>query len=242
LHNYDTTFHSYAANTSYKSARRIATVVRTLRPVTSVLDIGCAYGTWLRAWQDEGVEDCAGVDGNYVDRARLEIDGTRFTAYDVAQRFDLGRTFDVVESLEVAEHLPAAAAQTFVDNLVRHGDLILFSAALPGQGGEFHVNEQPPEYWRDLFAAHDYVGIDCIRGAIVGDGEVSPWYRYNCFVYARQELFDRLDDSIRRLRLPASGPILDISPLSYRLRRAIVRRLPYPIVNAISRAIAAWHR
>jgi hypothetical protein len=34
-------------------------------------------------------------------------------------------------SLEVAEHLPPGVAQTFVDALVRHGSVVLFSAAIP---------------------------------------------------------------------------------------------------------------
>ena len=241
MHTYDSNFHRYAANTSYRSARRITGLVRALRPIASVLDVGCAYGTWLRAWQEGGTEDCQGVDGDYVDRLRLEIDPARFAARDIGRPFDLGRRFDLVESLEVAEHVPAAAAGIFVDNLVRHGDLILFSAAPPGQGGEFHVNEQPFEYWRDLFAARDYVGIDCIRGPIAGDAEVSPWYRYNCFVYARRDVFAGFDQSVRRHQLPANGPILDPAPALYKLRRAIVRRLPRAVVNALSRIVARRH-
>ena len=59
----------------------------------------------------------------------------------------MNRKFDLVLSLEVAEHLPSECAEAFVESLVNLGPVILFSAAIPYQGGENHVNEQWPEYW-----------------------------------------------------------------------------------------------
>ena len=91
-----------------------------------------------------------GVDGPYVDRCKLLIDAGDFHAADLAAPIDLGRQFDLVQSLEVAEHLPAAKAEQFVETLTAHGSRILFSAAVPGQGGENHINEQLPDYWRAL--------------------------------------------------------------------------------------------
>ena len=62
---------------------------------------------------------------------------------NLANPVDLGRKFDLVQSLEVGEHLPKSAADTFVETLVKHGDVVLFSAASVGQGGHDHINEQP---------------------------------------------------------------------------------------------------
>jgi len=98
---------------------------------------------------------------------------------------DLGRHFDLVVSLEVAEHIPHASADTFVDSLVRHGDIVLFSAAIPGQGGTFHVNEQWPEYWGKRFKARGYVGIDCVRPLVWEDPSVDYWYAQNVFLFVR---------------------------------------------------------
>src|SRR5579862_3100091 len=61
--------------------------------------------------------------------------------------FNLGRSFDLAMSFEVAEHLPPDAAKGFVDSLTRLAPLVLFSAAIPFQGGVGHINEQWPEYW-----------------------------------------------------------------------------------------------
>jgi ribosomal protein L11 methylase PrmA len=39
----------------------------------SVVDVGCGLGTWLTAFNKEGVEDILGIDGEYVDRRMLKI-------------------------------------------------------------------------------------------------------------------------------------------------------------------------
>ncbi len=227
-HKYDTDFMSYADRASRLAAQTIVALLQRWFPVNSVLDVGCAKGTWLSAWSDAGARDIHGVDGDYVDRRTLVIPAECFSAKDLSRRFDLARRFDVVQSLEVAEHIQAAAADTFVDNLVRHaGDgLILFSAAPPGQGGEFHVNEQPYEYWRDKFAARGFIACDCIRPRVVTNHRVSFWYRYNTLLYVRQERLPDTHEDVRTSAVPNGTSIQDISPTLFRLRKAVVRQLP----------------
>ena len=128
------------------SRRSAASIVALLAPKlkpNSVLDVGCGRGVWPSEWRRAGVADSIGVDGPYVDRASLTIPSESFVAWDLSQPLKLDRHFDLVQSLEVAQCIDAAYADVFVDSLCRHGELIMFSAAVPGQGGERHVNEQP---------------------------------------------------------------------------------------------------
>jgi len=37
------------------------------------------------------------------------------------------------------------------------------SAAVLGQGGEHHLNEQPHDYWRDMFLQRGFALIDGLR-------------------------------------------------------------------------------
>jgi SAM-dependent methyltransferase len=154
--------------------------------VASVLDVGCGTGTWLATLLTLGVEDVIGIDGDYVDRALLEIPSERFLPLDLTHPFDLGRKFDLAISVEVAEHLPAAAADKFVDSLVRHAPAVLFSAAIPGQGGIDHVNEQWPEYWAERFASHGFLAVDAIRPRIWTDVRVAFWHAQNSILYVRE--------------------------------------------------------
>ncbi|TMJ41769.1 MAG: methyltransferase domain-containing protein [Alphaproteobacteria bacterium] len=150
MHEYGTDFYRFLASFAVRSAQRVVPELTAALPVRSVVDFGCGQGAWLSVWATAGAT-VVGVDGSYIDRRGLLIDPGDFYAADLAAPINLGRQFDLVQSLEVAEHLPGAKAAQFVDTLTAHGACVLFSAAVPGQGGENHVNEQPLGYWRAIF-------------------------------------------------------------------------------------------
>jgi len=238
---YDAVFHRYTAATSAIAARRITRIVRSILPLESVLDVGCGYGTWLRAWRELGVTEVQGVDGPWVDPTKLEIPPQSFAALDLSEPFSLSRRFDLVQSLEVAEHLPASRAATFVANLTAHADAVLFSAAPPGQGGENHVNEQPYDYWRRLFHDHEFVAIDCVRPLVAGDASVSAWYRYNTLLYLRPTALAAIPEYVRMFRVAEDAPVPDVAPSLYRWRRSAVRVLPQAVQYGLARGLARWH-
>jgi len=182
---YNDAFYRFLAVTSGASAHAVLPHLLDIIHPESVLDVGCGTGEWLKAFADAGVSDIQGVDGPWVNADALQIPRDCFRAVDLRVPIDLGRHFDLVVSLEVAEHIPHASADTFVDSLVRHGDIVLFSAAIPGQGGTFHVNEQWPEYWGKRFKARGYVGIDCVRPLVWEDPSVDYWYAQNVFLFVR---------------------------------------------------------
>lgn len=242
-HTYDAQFMDYTAHSSRQSARAIVALLRTVLPMSGVLDVGCARGTWLRAWQEAGVADIFGIDGNYVDASTLAIPSEHFRAVNLAQSIDLGRQFDLVQSLEVAEHVPACAADNFIENLVRHSrGMVLFSAAPPGQGGEYHVNEQPYEYWRAKFRARDFHPYDFIRPRIATDKEISFWYRYNTLLYVRKDRAGDLPEQIRSTQVDDALPIPDISPPSFRARKLLVKAMPYRLQHWLARCKARVNR
>jgi SAM-dependent methyltransferase len=237
-HFYDSQFLDYATRLSMRSALRIIKIVQDLLPVNSVLDVGCAQGAWLRVWREAGVADVIGVDGDYVARDSLQVPSECFVPRDVSAPFCLDRQFDLVQCLEVAEHIPAERAETLVENITRHGRCILFSAAPPGQGGEFHVNEQPYDYWRDRFRQRGYLAVDSIRSQIQGDHQVAAWYRYNTFLYLDRAILADASPGIRELVVPDGVPLGDISPVLYRIRKAAVRTMPFSAQQMIARLLA----
>ncbi len=93
---------------------------------------------------------------------------------------------DLVISLEVAEHLTPEAGQRLVDRLCGLSDLILFSAAIPGQGGTNHINERWQSEWAELFAQYEYRAFDIVRPKIWDDERIASYYRQNMIVYARR--------------------------------------------------------
>jgi hypothetical protein len=231
---YDSAFQNMAASGSAYAARRIISAIRTITPISSVADIGCARGTWLREWQAQAVDDVIGVDGDYVERSKLEIDLRRFVIRDLATPFDLGRQFDLVQSLEVAEHLPPERAASFVADLVTLSPVVLFSAAAPGQGGENHLNEQSAAYWQDLFRRHDYLAIDCLRPFLAKEMRIPAWYRYNLILYVKRDHIQHIDPFARQFQLGDDEAVRDLSPLPYRMRKRIVSLLPQSVCNRLA--------
>jgi SAM-dependent methyltransferase len=181
---YSRKFYEAQEHDSIRSAELIVPIVNDLIRPNSVVDVGCGTGTWLSVFQKLGVQDVIGIDGDWVEPRSLRIPPERFHVADLSGPTTLERKFDLVISLEVAEHLPASSAATFVDSLVSLGPVVLFSAAIPHQGGTHHVNEQWPEYWVRLFELRGYLVIDCIRRRVWNNPEVQWWYAQNTFIFA----------------------------------------------------------
>jgi len=230
MHEYSDQFYSYIGSGSHDSASVVVPLVKSAVPVGTVLDVGGGNGVWARVWEDNGAKATL-VDGDYV-RAPLVDD---FQPRDLSKPLDLGRRFDLVQSLEVAEHLPASSARDFVASLVRHGDVVLFSAAVPGQGGEHHVNEQPLEYWRALFAEREYDCFDFLRPALRERREVRPWYRYNTVIYANAAGQEQLAPGALATR---AHRIEEAGDFAWRLRKGVVRMLPRAAVDRIAMLMA----
>jgi 2-polyprenyl-3-methyl-5-hydroxy-6-metoxy-1,4-benzoquinol methylase len=176
---YDQAFYKKIAETARRSARQIVPTVLAYIEPKSVIDIGCGTGTWLSVFCENGITEILGVDGDFVPKGMLEIPSAQYVAFDLKHPFQCARRFDLVVSLEVAEHLPSHCAASFVASLVRLGPAVLFSAAIPGQGGTHHINEQWQDYWAELFTRHDYLPIDCVRREVWNNSEVAWWYSQN---------------------------------------------------------------
>jgi SAM-dependent methyltransferase len=174
----------------------------------TLLDIGCGTGTWLRAAIDLGVTTVVGIDGVRVPQEDLEVAEDRIEYLDLSEPFDLKQRFDLVLCLEVAEHLPQNSSCHFVSSIVAHSDLILFSAACPGQPGQHHINCQWPVYWQRLFNEHAFTCDDSVRWKIWDDARIPPWYRQNIFWARRDSTIAGLEPRLKGVVHPEFLPAL----------------------------------
>ena len=177
-------FFSEHADGSARSAATVVPLVLSLVPASSVVDVGCGIGPWAAEFMAQGVADVWGIDGDYVDRGQLRIPAEHFAARDLTKPLQFPRTFDLAVCLEVGEHLPASRAAGLVADLTSLAPCVLFSAAVPRQGGANHINEQYVPYWVDLFKKQGYEGIDPIRPRILGNDAVEWWYQQNVVMFA----------------------------------------------------------
>jgi hypothetical protein len=160
-------------------------------PWTRVLDVGCGRGDWLRACVDRGAQSAIGIDGPWNSATFPAGEPVQFRACDLstasaAQLGSLvsGPRADLAISVEAVEHLPPEAGDRVVELLVDRADVVLFSGAIPGQGGRLHCNEQWQSVWASRFAALGYLPYDVLRPRLWTCTGVEPWYRQNLLVYA----------------------------------------------------------
>ena len=194
----------------YDCSHKLVNLVRKFVNFNSVIDLGCAVGQILRACIDTGSDCVAGVDGEWVDRSKLVIPQDKFFQYDITiaglnEKLPAKR-FDLTISSEVAEHLDEKDSDVYMDNLTSFSDVILFSAAIPGQIGTHHVNEQWPSYWIKKFNERGFIPVDCIRPLIWNDEIIYVWYKQNLMFFVKKDSLENYPD----LAKYSDWPCLDL--------------------------------
>lgn len=181
---YDTEFYDIIRPGCRRSAEATLDVIAghlgaVAGSVSTVVDVGCGEGWWGRQFQDAGAT-VVGFDGGTAPQAQIPV-----TVCDLTQPIPTTERFDLAICLEVAEHLPESAGAHLVAELVRLADVVLFSAAMPRQGGTGHVNCRPPAYWAARFASEGYGCDGSLRWPIWDLPEVEPWYKSNLLLFGR---------------------------------------------------------
>ena len=153
----------------------------------SVVDVGCGIGTFLHVFKKAGVEDVLGYDGTWVNLDQLSkyLSPAFFKKVDLEKTLVPERTFDLALCLEVAEHLHPDSADNLVQTLTLLSSSILFAAAVPGQKGQNHINEQWPEYWQEKFSKYGYIFHDVLRPIFWNNEQIPRWYKQNMFMVVK---------------------------------------------------------
>jgi SAM-dependent methyltransferase len=212
---YTKDFYESLRNGVMRSAEVIVPLVLKLVPARSVVDIGCGDGSWLAVFRRQGVDEILGLDGDYVDRATLQIPAECFREYDLRVPLEIKRKFDLAISLEVAEHLPPECAGTFVRGLTELAPIVLFSAAIPFQGGTHHLNEQWPNKWVELFRERGYVPVDFVRKRVWQNEGVEFWYAQNTLLFVQQSVAERSDSLREELKRTNLDQLSLVHPRQY---------------------------
>jgi 2-polyprenyl-3-methyl-5-hydroxy-6-metoxy-1,4-benzoquinol methylase len=168
-----------------QSAEQVLPVLFSKKKPASLLDVGCGNGSWLKVAEKLGITDLKGIDAQEQLPGEWPLPADKFELVNLQEPFDLNRKFDMVLCLEVAEHLPEKDASNLIESLTKHSDLIVFSAAIPRQGGYMHINEQAPAYWQKLFNQSGFNTYDDIRPVIWNNEKIFWWYRQNIFIAER---------------------------------------------------------
>lgn len=197
---YNDSFYKSRDSNTKDSANQILNLLFTHYQPNSMVDFGCGVGTWLKTGKELGVSEILGLEGNWLDVKHLVIPEKNFLHKNLTSIIDLTKKYDLAISLEVAEHIEENFSNIFINNLTQASEIILFSAAVPGQRGSGHVNEQWPEYWIEKFKSKGYLPLDLIRPYIWQDSTIRSWYKQNTLLFIHK---NKLTD------FPKLTPFLD---------------------------------
>ncbi len=179
-------------DTQIPSARAIVPLLRSIVKPTSVVDVGCGRGFWLREFAQQGADRVFGLDGPWAPVDKLAIPQERFKSCNLDSAISLNETFDMAMSLEVAEHLPPERARGFVNDICGLAPVVFFGAAIPGQGGQHHYNEQWPSFWATLFEENGYLTYDIIRPEFWTNDSVTWWYKQNTALFVKASQAEKM--------------------------------------------------
>jgi hypothetical protein len=185
---YTKDFYESLYQSTLNSAQAIVPLLIDLLSPRSVIDVGCGNGIWLREFYNRDVKDILGLDGDYIPESLLLIDKSNFMSCDLEHPPALNRDFDLAICLEVAEHLSPRISRKFVNYLVNLSQVVLFSSAIPFQGGANHINLQWQKYWADIFMSLNYFHITTLRARIWDEPVIADYYKQNIVLYVKENV------------------------------------------------------
>lgn len=211
---YDTDFYLRRHTKVYSYALKILSNLFEVVPVPMrTLDFGSATGAWSEAGKTLGVATATCVDGPWVPEDLKSSSINRFITHNLEVNFQaesFGLNYDreaLAMCIEVLEHLSPSAGEALISVMCSLVDVVIFSAAYPGQGGVGHVNEQHVDHWANIFKRHKFNSYDVIRPRIWDDGKMPIFYRQNMVIFVRsnshfEPLFAKYESPVRALIHP----------------------------------------
>jgi len=219
---YNAEYYAGQVGGSLRSAECLLPILFDFYHPKSMADFGCGQGAWLKVAQDNGVVELDGYDGDWINQAQLSSQKVHFISTNFEEKIHPRRKYDLAISLEVAEHISEGRADDFIDTLTEASDVIVFGAAVKGQGGENHINEQWQSYWIEKFKQRSFVCVDIFRPRIWNDRRIEWWYRQNTFLFIKKSVFG--NKIVVPKSVLMSGSLYDVvHPESFELRLQLLR-------------------
>jgi len=126
------------------------TLIETLG-IKSIIDFGCANGSFIEGALKGGAEEVLGFELAYKNCIKFVPKNIQpfIKEGDVGNKLDCGR-WECALSIEVAEHLIEEQADIFVDNLIAAAERYIILTT-SNSIYKYHLNPQPKEYWIEKF-------------------------------------------------------------------------------------------
>ena len=174
---------------SYISAKEtFAELNKFLPQINSVIDVGCGMAAFSRIFQETGVKNITLVDHPSINIKKCLVkENFQFIPCDLDKALPSSLKSDVVICTEVLEHINFKRSVEVLDFIVSCADIIIFSAAIPKQGGTGHINEQHHEFWINKFKERGFDYADLFKGNIIKNEKIFFYLRQNLFIFFKNQ-------------------------------------------------------
>jgi hypothetical protein len=178
---------------TYNNAKEVIPVLLNLfdKP-KSVVDLGGGMGGWCKVFEEYGINNVVCIDHPSIPMDGLLIAKEKFIPCDFERDNPPIIKSDLAISIEFAEHVKERHSNRIVKYLTSCSKIILFSAAVPGQGGLGHINEQWPTFWADKFLSESYHYLDILRPHLIENNLISYYLRQNLFLVVKEEFVNKI--------------------------------------------------
>jgi SAM-dependent methyltransferase len=160
--------------------------------LNSFLDLGCGMGAWSAEFEKRGIDFFFCYDHPSLPKQNLLIKNKEnFYPIDLEKSLPPKNKVDFAICIEVLEHFKNNRSLELLNFLTNSSDLILFSAAVPFQKGQGHINEKNHSFWHDQFQMRGYQFFDGFkRGELMKKSDRNNFFHFqNTFLYFRPEKY-----------------------------------------------------
>ena len=192
-HIYNDNFFHNTIKLESDSAKAFVDIILEHFSPKSIIDIGCGAGIYLFEFKKKGIKNVFGIDGSEHAKSSFLLSKNKLEIFDLAKEYKADKKYDLCLCIEVAEHLREEDADTLIKTIIKSSDLVIFTAAVPGQGPRSidHINEQPHKYWIDKFSQNNYCFLDDLTKEMrlkMERKRVVWWIVNNLMIFKKNEI------------------------------------------------------
>ena len=183
MYKYD--FHASIESEETPQAVRLATYIKDFIGPSCFIDFGCSTGIYVKQIKIQSPTTIS-MGFEFSEDAVNNAVTADIICYDLTQPLKLEKTPNTLGlCLEVLEHIDDAHWLPVLQNITNNCDRVIFSAAIPGQGGVGHINCRPKIDWIKRFHTLGWVvDLDASRHLIdyMRQGYHMGWLTQNVMV------------------------------------------------------------
>ena len=251
MNKYSPYFYDSVSSRAQKTAIITSDIVSRLLTPQSMVDIGSGLGIWSKVFLSAfpSMTNLVAIDlerhksrildsleeipaFNFLERNLESVEGLPDSHYDLAI------------CVEVLEHVSPKAAQNIFDEFSKKCSFIVFGAAIKGQGGTHHINEQSFEFWTNEMLRRGLIPVDVFRPQLLRDKQVPGYYKYNMILWFNPNLASSDNNGSNFADLFSSFPtyVADIRPFYVKIRYWLLSWVSHKGLTRLATLIGALRR